>query len=157
MVKTFTDALMSAEADTICGAPYGQRSEERTNQRNGYRQREWDTRTGTIELAIPKLRSVLGQCTEQPEDLSIARWAVAPAVAASVDQLGPVLRVGVWDDEARGSRLVPGHDVSGARLGQLDQVVAAGQRRLRLQGRTQCPESRARCDANARGRGEPPS
>ena len=56
MVKTFADALMSAEADAICGAPYGQRSDERTNQRNGYRPREWDTRAGTIELAIPKLR-----------------------------------------------------------------------------------------------------
>lgn len=57
MVTTFADALMSAEADAICGAPYGQRSEERTNQRNGYRAREWDTRAGTVELAIPKLRS----------------------------------------------------------------------------------------------------
>jgi transposase-like protein len=57
MVKTFAEALMSAEADAICGAPYGQRSEERTNSRNGYRPREWDTRAGTIELAIPKLRS----------------------------------------------------------------------------------------------------
>lgn len=56
MVKTFAEALMSAEADAICGAPYGQRSEGRTNQRNGYRAREWDTRVGTVELAIPKLR-----------------------------------------------------------------------------------------------------
>jgi transposase-like protein len=56
MVRTFADALMSAEADAICGAPYGQRSEDRTNSRNGYRPREWDTRAGTIELAIPKLR-----------------------------------------------------------------------------------------------------
>src|SRR3712207_4166247 len=56
MVKTFAEALMSAEADAICGAPYGQRSEERTNQRNGYRPREWDTRAGTVELAVPKLR-----------------------------------------------------------------------------------------------------
>src|SRR5918911_875221 len=56
MVKTFADALMSTEADAICGAPYGQRSDERTNQRNGYRAREWDTQAGTIELAIPKLR-----------------------------------------------------------------------------------------------------
>ena len=56
MVKTFAEALMSAEADAICGAPYGQRSDERANQRNGYRPREWDTRAGTIELAIPKLR-----------------------------------------------------------------------------------------------------
>jgi transposase-like protein len=52
MVKTFADALMSAEADAICGAPYGQRSDERVNSRNGYRQREWDTRAGTVELAI---------------------------------------------------------------------------------------------------------
>jgi putative transposase len=56
MVQTFAEALMSAEADAICGAPYGQRSDERVNQRNGYRPREWDTRAGTIELAIPKLR-----------------------------------------------------------------------------------------------------
>ena len=57
MVKTFAEALMSAEADAMCGAAYGQRSEERTNQRNGYRPREWDTRAGTVELAIPKLRT----------------------------------------------------------------------------------------------------
>ena len=57
MVKTFADALMSAEADALCGAGYGERSEERTNSRNGYRRREWDTRAGTVELAIPKLRT----------------------------------------------------------------------------------------------------
>src|SRR3954454_11408677 len=57
MVKTMAEALMSAEADGICGAGYGQRSGERVNRRNGYREREWDTRAGTVELAIPKLRS----------------------------------------------------------------------------------------------------
>jgi putative transposase len=57
MVKTFADALMSAEADAACGAGYGERSEHRVNSRNGYRAREWDTRAGTVELAIPKLRS----------------------------------------------------------------------------------------------------
>jgi len=56
MVQTFADALMSAEADAVCGAEYGERSDERTNSRNGYRHRDWDTRAGTIELAIPKLR-----------------------------------------------------------------------------------------------------
>jgi transposase-like protein len=56
MVKTFADALMSAEADALCGAEYGERSDERTNSRNGYRTREWDTRAGTVELSIPKLR-----------------------------------------------------------------------------------------------------
>jgi transposase-like protein len=57
MIKTFAEALMSAEADAICGADYGQRSEERVTKRNGYRAREWDTRAGTVELAIPKLRT----------------------------------------------------------------------------------------------------
>jgi len=56
MVKTFAEALMGAEADAACGAPYGQVSDERVNYRNGYRDRRWDTRTGTIELAIPRLR-----------------------------------------------------------------------------------------------------
>ncbi len=56
-VKTFAEALMSAEADAVCGAPYGERSEERVNSRNGYRAREWDTRAGTVELAVPKLRT----------------------------------------------------------------------------------------------------
>jgi putative transposase len=57
MLKTFVQALMGAEADAICGAPFASRSDERVNTRNGYRPREWDTRAGTLELAIPKLRS----------------------------------------------------------------------------------------------------
>jgi putative transposase len=56
MVTTFAEALMGAEADAVCGAGYGERSTERTNTRNVYRRREWDTRAGTIDLAIPKLR-----------------------------------------------------------------------------------------------------
>jgi transposase-like protein len=48
--------LMSAEADALCGAGYGERSEERVNSRNGYRPRNFDTRVGSLELAIPKLR-----------------------------------------------------------------------------------------------------
>jgi transposase-like protein len=56
MVKLFCERVMSEEADAICGAPFGERSEDRTNRRNGYRTRGWDTRAGTIDLAIPKLR-----------------------------------------------------------------------------------------------------
>jgi transposase-like protein len=56
MVATFAEALMGAEADAVCGAPFGERSSDRTNTRNGYRRRDWDTRAGSIELAIPKLR-----------------------------------------------------------------------------------------------------
>ena len=57
MMTTFLNTLMSAEADAVCGAPYGTSSPERSNVRNGYRPREFDTRTGTLELAIPKLRT----------------------------------------------------------------------------------------------------
>jgi putative transposase len=56
MVKDFAEALMGAEADALCGAGYGERSPERVNRRNGYRERGWDTRVGTIELALPRLR-----------------------------------------------------------------------------------------------------
>ena len=51
MLHAFVQALMSAEADALCGAPYGARSADRTNSRNGYRTREFDTRVGTVELA----------------------------------------------------------------------------------------------------------
>lgn len=56
MMTVFAEVLMSADVDAFCGAPYGTRSENRTNQRNGYRTRRWDTRVGTIDLAIPKVR-----------------------------------------------------------------------------------------------------
>lgn len=59
MVKTTAEALMSAEADSLCGASYGERSSERTKQRNGYRTRAWDTRAGTGDLDIPKLPGVV--------------------------------------------------------------------------------------------------
>jgi putative transposase len=57
MLERVAGELMSAEADALCGAGYGERSPERVNARNGYRSRRWDTRAGTIELEIPKLRS----------------------------------------------------------------------------------------------------
>lgn len=55
-LSTFIHTLMGAEADALCGAGYGERSTERTNQRNGYLHRQFDTRTGSLDLAIPKLR-----------------------------------------------------------------------------------------------------
>lgn len=48
--------LMNTEVDGICGAGYRERSGERQNSRNGHRPRTFDTRVGTMELAIPKLR-----------------------------------------------------------------------------------------------------
>jgi putative transposase len=57
LLATFVDTLMSAEADAVCGAPYGTPSPDRVNVRNGYRHRDFDTRVGTLDVAIPKLRS----------------------------------------------------------------------------------------------------
>ena len=48
MLTTFVNALMSAEADAICCAPYGMPSPDRVNVRNGYRHRDFDTRAGTL-------------------------------------------------------------------------------------------------------------
>jgi transposase-like protein len=56
MVTAFAQILMSADVDAACGAAYGSRSPERVNRRNGYRTRGWDTRVGSIELQVPKLR-----------------------------------------------------------------------------------------------------
>jgi hypothetical protein len=57
LLTTFINTLMSAETDALCGAEYGTSSPERVNTRNGYRHRDFDTRAGTLEVAIPKLRS----------------------------------------------------------------------------------------------------
>src|SRR3954454_4719928 len=56
LLGSFINTLLSAEADAVCGAEYGASSPERTNRRNGYRHRDFDTRAGTIDVAIPKLR-----------------------------------------------------------------------------------------------------
>lgn len=57
LLQTVINALLSADADAVCGAEWNQRSQTRTNRRNGYRHRDLDTRIGTVDVAIPKLRS----------------------------------------------------------------------------------------------------
>ena len=56
LMEGFINTLLSADADSVCGASYGARDSERSNRRNGYRRRDLDTRIGTMEVAIPKLR-----------------------------------------------------------------------------------------------------
>ncbi|WP_166853042.1 IS256 family transposase [Isoptericola sp. BMS4] len=57
LLQTVINTLLSADADAVVGAEWGQRSASRTAQRNGYRHRDLDTRVGTLDVAIPKLRS----------------------------------------------------------------------------------------------------
>ena len=55
LLQTFINTLLSAEADAVCGAEYGTVGPERVNRRNGYRHRDFDTRAGSIEVAVPTL------------------------------------------------------------------------------------------------------
>ena len=54
MIGFAAERLMALEVDSLCGAGHGERNAERTNQRNGYRERAWETRAGAITLPIPR-------------------------------------------------------------------------------------------------------
>jgi transposase-like protein len=82
MLAAFAEALMSAQASMQCGAAYGERTEERENSRNGYRMRPWDTRVGSVDLAVPKLR----QGVYSPEFLLQPRRRAEKALVAVVCQ-----------------------------------------------------------------------
>lgn len=57
MIQFVAQRLMDMDVETLCGAGYDVKSSERANSRNGYRDRLWDTRAGSIDLKIPKLRA----------------------------------------------------------------------------------------------------
>lgn len=57
MLGDFINQILSTQADSICGADYGTRINDRSNRRNGYRHRRLDTRVGSLDVAIPKLRT----------------------------------------------------------------------------------------------------
>lgn len=56
MIGFTAQRLMELEVGSLTGAPHGSRAPNRLTHRNGYREREWETRAGTVELRIPKLR-----------------------------------------------------------------------------------------------------
>ena len=56
MVTHVANRLMQMDVDNVCGAAAHERSEGRVNRRNGYRDRRWETRAGTVDLKVPKLR-----------------------------------------------------------------------------------------------------
>ena len=56
MMAYVANRMMDMEVESLTGAGHGERTPMRTNHRNGYRERAWETRVGTVDLAIPKLR-----------------------------------------------------------------------------------------------------
>ena len=56
MIGFAAERLMELEVGALTGAGFGEKSAERFVQRNGYRERDWQTRAGTVELRIPRLR-----------------------------------------------------------------------------------------------------
>lgn len=56
MIQHVAQRLMDMDVESLCAAAYGERTAERVNSRNGYRDRQWDTRAGSVDLKIPKLR-----------------------------------------------------------------------------------------------------
>ena len=82
MLQAFAEAVMSAQASMQCNAAYGERTDERENSRNGYRTRPWDTRVGTIEIEVPKLR----RGVYSPEFLLTPRRRAEQALMAVICQ-----------------------------------------------------------------------
>lgn len=82
MLKSFAETLMSAQASSQCNAGYNERTDERENSRNGYRTRPWDTRVGTIDLSVPKLRKGV----YSPEFLYTPRRRAEKALLAVICQ-----------------------------------------------------------------------
>ena len=132
MIKGFAQRMMDAEVENICWAGYGEFTPDRVNSRTGYRRRDWDTRAGTVELAIPKLR----QGTYYPE-WPLERHRRADRALATVVATSYLLGVHPAGGEAR--RV----------LGRDEAVQVAGQRHGRRVGRDgdQLPVPAAGCRA----------
>lgn len=80
LLQTIINALLSADVDAVVGAEWGRPSPERTTHRNGYRHRDLDTRVGTVDVAVPKLR----QGTYFPEWLMERRKRSEAALIAVI-------------------------------------------------------------------------
>jgi transposase-like protein len=132
LLGTVINSLLSADADRVCGADYGQASPDRLAQRNGYRHRDLDTRVGTIDVAVPKLR----QGTYFPEWLMERRKRAEEAlisVVATCYLLGVSTR--------RMDRLVKSLGIDGLSKSQVSRMAAD------LDGQVQAFRTRPLADA----------
>jgi hypothetical protein len=108
-VKALAQALMEAEVEGLVGAGRHERTEGRTGRRNGYRERDWDTRVGTVELSVPRVReggyvpTLLEPRKRHPEGTRRALTAVVPGTRTA-----GVVRAGRLDAAGGRPGPVPG-------------------------------------------------
>ena len=95
MIGFTAQRLMALEVEGLTGASHGERSLERINQRNGYRGRAWETRAGTVELKIPKLRkgSYFPGFLEPRRMAETGAWPNSSAPHRSTEAWSPFWRV----------------------------------------------------------------
>ena len=122
MVGFAAQRLMELEVEALTGAGYAERSLERTNQRNGYRERRWETRVGTVPLKIPKLR----KGSYLPAFLEPRRAAEKALVAVIQEAYIQGVSTRSVDDLVKAMRM------SGRRTGRSRASVSGHQAYLRL-------------------------
>ena len=116
LLQTVINGLLSADADNVCGAEWNQRSPERVNRRNGYRHRDLDTRVGTLDVAIPKLR----EGTYFPEWLTERRKR---AESAMISVIADCYLAGV--STRRADKLVRALGIDGLSKSQVSRMAAS--------------------------------
>ena len=116
MVQFMAQRLMELDVEGRCGAGYDEKTPERLNSRNGYRDRTWETRTGTVELKIPKLR----QGSYFPELLEPRRTAEKALTAVIQEAYVQGISTRSVDD------LVKALGMSGVSKSQVSRLVNTG-------------------------------
>jgi transposase-like protein len=125
-VRVLAQALMEAEVSAQIGAEHGERTLDRVTHRNGYRPRDWDTRAGTIELAIPRVR----QGSYLPSILEPRRRAERALTAVVAQCYVEGVSTRRVDDVARAMGLDGISKSQVSRMcAELDEVVAAWRNR----------------------------
>ena len=148
MVQFMAQRLMELDVEGRCGAGYDEKTPERLNSRNGYRDRTWDTRAGSVELKIPKLR----QGSYFPEFLEPRRTAEKALTAVIQEAYIQGISTRSVDD------LVKALGMSGVSKSQVVAPVRRARRaRRRLpeppdRGRLAVPVDRRHLRQDARGR-----